>query len=130
MNAVIYCRVMPHNKGVAKSDRLENQENRCRSFARQLNLRVLKVYRDEGEMHPIHFLPAIRLLFSYLLHSKEDLIVISDHPARLGLDKKTRSRVLDKIQEFDGQFIAAHVNPAFYIESLGAEIINTIKKEL
>lgn len=129
MKALIYCRVMPHNKGVAKSDRLENQEKRCRAFLRQLNLKHIRTYRDEGEMHPIGFLPGIRSLLFHLSQIDEDVLVVSDHPARLGLNSQTRGRVIHQIQDFGGQYIATQTNPAAYIESLSAEIINQIRKE-
>lgn len=76
------------------------------------------------------FFSPIRSLLFHISQIDEDVLVVSDHPARLGLDAQTRARVIHQIQDLGGQYIATQTNPAAYMESLSAEIINQIRKEM
>ena len=88
MKALIYARVMPNNKQVAKSDKLDAQEKRCRELARKLNATVIRVFKDEGAINPSRYMRGIQSLLYYLKNQKEEFLVIADHPVRIGLTKE------------------------------------------
>ncbi len=118
---------MPDDKHVSKPDSLRAQEDRCRKFCQLLNIRVTRCYRDQGNMHPVIFLPAIRSLLEALARSDEGMLVVSDHPVRLGLISDTRKNIINKIEAFGGQYLATHINPALYIENITFEIAHYLK---
>ena len=128
MKAVIYTRVMPNNLRVAKSDKLQAQEKRCRDFARKINTYVLRVFKDEGAVKPPYFLKNMQNLFSYLDAQKEQCLVIADHPARMGATQEIREMVFAEIEKSGGKFIGVYSSAADYIEIYGAEIIETLKE--
>lgn len=124
--AVIYTRVVPNNQRVAKSDKLQAQEKRCRDFARKLNAYVTRVFKDEGLVKPPYFLRSMQSLFYYLDMQSEPFLVIADHPARIGTAPDVRKIVLAEIEKRGGKFISAYTGGATYIELYGAEVLETI----
>lgn len=105
MKALIYTRVMPDNKKVAKPDRLQEQEKRCRDFLRDNRITPVRTYSDQGVMHPQRFLPGMRSLLQHLARSPEEMLVICDHPGRLGLKSDIQKAVTAQIEDLGGRII-------------------------
>ena len=105
MKAFIYCRVHPHNHGVAKSDRLDAQERRCQDFLRENNIQWVRTYKDEGEVNPVNLIASLNLMLDNLQRQENKTYVVSDHPARLGKDRKTQQKVIELIEQTGGNFI-------------------------
>ena len=105
MKALIYTRVMPDNKKVARPDRLQEQEKRCRDFLRDNRITPIRTYSDQGVMHPQRFLPGMRSLLQHLARSSEEMLVVCDHPGRLGLKPNIQKAVTAQIEDLGGRFI-------------------------
>ncbi len=128
MKALIYTRVMPNNKHVARSDKLEAQEKRCRELARKLKATVVRVFKDEGAINPSRYMRGIQSILYYLKNQKEEFLVIADHPARIGLTKETQKEVIADISSAGGKFITPESSASRWIEIYGDEIIATLNE--
>lgn len=125
MKAFIYCRVSPHNRAVAKPDRLEAQEERCKRFLLDNRIDWLKTHKDEGEVHPVHFTSALRTLLQDTRQSDHKIYIVADHPARLSKTNNIQTKLISLIKAAGGQFIWP--KPGLRIESLTSSIINEIE---
>lgn len=110
MNVLIYARVAPNNKRVTSSDRLQAQNRRCREFASENSLVVLRTYSDQGEMRLPRLLPEIQRLIERLSREEQSTLVLADHPGRLGLEDRTRKTVIKYIERAGGSFSTVHAH--------------------
>lgn len=128
MKAVIYARVMPNNKQVPKSDNLQSQERRCREFARKIKASVVRVFTDEGAIDSVRYIRGLQNLLYFLGNQKEEVLVIVDHSARIGLTKEIRRKVVSDIEKAGGKLMAEQSSASKWIEIYGDEIIETLKE--
>jgi hypothetical protein len=106
IKAYIYCRVNPHNKGVAKTDRFLAQQQRCKNFLRELQIYRGWTHYDEGEVHPVNLLPALKELLKKIEYERAQVLVVCDHPGRLGREPDTQKHVRALIDRAGAWFIS------------------------
>jgi DNA invertase Pin-like site-specific DNA recombinase len=84
--AIIYCRIASQTQA-GGSGALEEQEERCRTYARERHYKVIDVVHDVGVSGTSCERPGIKTIIDRL--RKEDgLTVLVDRPDRLGRDAK------------------------------------------
>lgn len=108
MNVLIYTRVAPNNRKVTMNDRLQAQNRRCREFASNNGLIVLRTYSDQGEMRLPRLLPEIHRLIERLSREEQSTLVLADHPGRLGVGDDIRKTVINYIERSGGKFTSIH----------------------
>lgn len=108
MDAFVYCRVAPNDMRVSSSDKLIAQKQRCWHYANDRGLTVVRRYADCGDVHPIHLLPALLAMLEKITHSDDEIVVLTDHPGRLGLNQDIRKYVVGLIEKAGGIFIPVY----------------------
>jgi DNA invertase Pin-like site-specific DNA recombinase len=106
MKAYIYCRVSPHNNAVSKPDKLLAQQLRCRQYIKKMGIYKYWRYFDEGEMHPVKFLPSMQELLVKIKQEEGRFIVVADHPGRLGKEISTQKHLITLIERAGGRFVS------------------------
>lgn len=102
--AVIYCRVSS-DKQVRHGHGLDGQEARCAVYARERNLDVVKVFRDEAISGRVENRPAFNELIDFIEASEDGYVVIIDDLNRLARDVVV-SRALKLLIKGSGSTLA------------------------
>lgn len=118
MKPFIYCRVQPHNGAVAKSDRLQAQEKRVTDFLKHCRIDGGCIYRDQGEVHPVHLLPGLQKMLDAIPLEECRVVVFSDHPARLGRTSEIQNHVRALIRDAGSHFVWADIDRKNRLENL------------
>lgn len=116
MIGFIYCRSAPSDMRVAKSDRIAAQKERCWNFAREHGLTVVRRYTDQGEVHPIELLPSLYRMLETISQEEETVVVLVDHPFRLGRSRNVVEHVIKEIQNRRGIFLPVFSWNEVYLE--------------
>lgn len=103
--AFIYTRTLLDDRRTPKSDRAEAQRQRCADFLKQHNIIHNCIFHDCGDIHPVTFSRLLRTMLDTLRYEDEHMLVIADHPGRLGRDRDTQDRVIKAIAAAGGKFI-------------------------
>jgi len=96
--ALIYCRVSSEQQ-VRDGHGLDSQEQRCGRRAQELNLEVIKVFRDEGVSGSLFERPAMQQLIQFLEdHPTEQYCVIFDDLSRFARDLSVHIQLKSELQ--------------------------------
>lgn len=92
------------------------QDEHCRAFARQHNLRVCGAYWDQGTSGNRLDGPALRHLLDDLARRPVSHVVVAD-PSRLGRNAAIRAIVRRRIEEAGAQIIDSEPDPEQYLRT-------------
>ncbi len=121
MIGFIYCRTASNDMRVAKSDRIMAQKQRCWDFAREHNLTVVRRYADQGQVHPVDLAPALKAMLEMIERQEERVVVLADHPYRLGRTQQIVISVIKEIENRKAIFLPIFTYNQTYLEKLYEE---------
>jgi DNA invertase Pin-like site-specific DNA recombinase len=105
MIGFIYCRSAPNDMRVARSDRTTAQKQRCWDFACEHGLTVVRRYADQGDVHPVYLAPSLSNMLRMIEHEKKRVVVLVDHPNRLGKTPQIVRQVIKEIEQRRALFL-------------------------
>ncbi|HOX41111.1 MAG TPA: recombinase family protein [bacterium] len=121
--ALIYCRVSSE-KQVIEGHGLDSQEHRCRQYAALLDLKVEKVFKDDGISGGLFDRPAMKALIKYLDdHWQSKYFVIFDDLKRFARDVRVHLRLKSELKAREAQLRCLNYN---FDDSAEGEFIETI----
>ncbi len=114
-DAIVYARVSSQRQ-VVEGQGLAGQEASCRAYAKSQNLKVIKVFRDEGQSGALLERPGMQKLLDYLSgrpKHAETITVLIDDIKRLARDEITHLKLRTAIYANNAEL----ASPGFQFES-------------
>lgn len=121
MIAFVYCRSAPSDMRVAKSDRIMAQKERCWRFASEHDLTVVRRYADQGHVHPVDLAPSLKAMLVMIEQQEERVVVLVDHPYRLGRTYQIVKSVIKQIEDRQALFLPVFTYNKNYLAKLYKE---------
>lgn len=109
---------------MANNDKLALQEKRCRVYAKEKGVEIVRVYMDEGVLQNDRLLHYLRYMIEDVKKTKLPLAVICDHPHRLASDFDVFMKIETAIR-FAGGFIVSPGSSRF-----GDDVLSIFKEDI
>lgn len=103
--AYIYTRTFPSDTKVDRSENRLAQQKRGAIFLRLKQIKLERIFSDQGEMHPIRFLPQFNVMLHRLKYEDKAQYVYCDDIKRLGHTPEIQQYAIQMIKNAGGTFI-------------------------